>query len=233
MKKNQGIFKGLQKIGKNNPLMVFAFIWVAIVPSLGSILLVPFFITNTTFFQQLDFSSPETWFLYLIPCAILMAFAFMPTTLLAGLTGFILGWKALLLLILSYTLATLFGYGLGKKMDKNSLDILLGEYPRAKALVENKKGKMGELIFFVRLSPIIPFAFSNLLFALLDTGWKRVVLFGFIGMLPRTLLAFGSGVLADSIYTAIRQGGNAFNWALIIGLILLSLWGIARFFKSK
>ena len=110
---------------------------------------------------------------------------------------------------------------------------MLGEYPRAKTMVENKKGKMGELIFFVRLSPIIPFAFSNLLFALLDTGWKRVVLFGFIGMLPRTLLAFGSGILADSIYTALRQGGNAFNWALIIGLILLSFWGIFRFFKNK
>ncbi len=91
---------------------------------------------------------------------------------------------------------------------------------------------MGELIFFVRLSPIIPFALSNLMFALLKSGWKKLVIFGTIGMLPRTTLVFISGTLANDLYTAIRQDGVSEKVWIFVFLLVLSFWGIWRFFRK-
>jgi uncharacterized membrane protein YdjX (TVP38/TMEM64 family) len=114
----------------------------------------------------------------------------------------------------------------------DSLELILDKYPKAKKMLERKSGRMGELIFFVRLSPVIPFALSNLMFALLKSGWKKLVIYGAIGMLPRTTLVFVSGTLASDLYTAIKQEGiNGKVWIFIF-LLMLSFWGIWRFFRK-
>lgn len=162
-----------------------------------------------------------------------MGMALIPTTFLAILSGFLLSWTALPFLILGYTMATIVGYQVGKQLDKNSLAFLLDNYPKATKLIAGKKDDIAKLIFFIRLSPVIPFAFSNLLFALLKIDLKKVVWVGLWGMLPRTLLSFTTGVLGESLLEALQKNNGAGQLIVIGVLLLLSVWGIYRVFKKN
>ena len=162
-----------------------------------------------------------------------MGMALLPTTFLAILSGFLLNWISLPFLILGYTMATIIGYKIGKKLDKDSLAFLLNNYPKAAQLIADKKDSISQLIFFVRLSPVVPFAFSNLLFALLKIDLKKVVWVGLWGMLPRTLLSFTTGVLGESLLEALQENNGTRQLVVIGVLLLVSVWGIYRFFKKK
>jgi uncharacterized membrane protein YdjX (TVP38/TMEM64 family) len=190
-------------------------------------------INNSQLLQNLDLYTSIAGVFYLVFLTILMGFALMPTTLLAGLSGFFFGWEAFPLLFFAYNFAALLGYGWGKRLSGKSLDLILEKYPKAQILINKKRNQIGELVFFGRLSPVIPFAVSNLLFALLKVGWKKLVLFGSIGMLPRTILTFWSGTVGSDVYGAIGQEGISGNAWIFIGLLVLSIWGIWRFFQEK
>lgn len=233
MEKKQGFFKKFKEEGQTNPILAFAILWVSVMPSLGTLLLAPLALTNSQFLIELDFSDPFTGLITLVIAAALMGFAIMPTTTLAALSGFLLGWKAFLGLVLGYTLATLIGYSWGKSLSQNSGELILGKYPKAKSLLEQKKGRIGELIFFVRLSPVIPFALSNLLFAFLRSGWKKLIFFGTMGMLPRTTLVFVSGTLVSDMQQAIQSEGFSGKGWIFSGFLLISLWGIWKFFSQQ
>lgn len=233
MTKKESIFKEFKDTARINPYVAIAMIWVTIMPSLGSLFLVPWTVSQADWLVKLDFFNPITVSVALLVSILLMGFALMPTTLVAGLSGFFIGWPVFPWLVLGYTLATVLGYAWGKKVGGDSLPIILSRYPKAANLIKRKEGKLGELIFFVRISPVIPFALSNLLFALMRSGYWKIVLFGTLGMLPRTTLVFFSGTLASSIYTAIRQGEGMTPYAVFIFLLIFSIWGIWRFFTKK
>ncbi len=233
MTKKEGFFKELKGFGKNNPIVAFALFWVSLVPSLGSLILTPWAVANTSLLGQIVFDNPFHSFLFAITGMLLMGFALIPTTLFAGLSGFLFGWQAFGWVVLSYTLATFLGYLWGKRLSGDSLALILAHYPKAKEAIEKRKGKIGELIFFVRLSPIIPFALSNLLFALLKSGWKKLIIFGTVGMLPRTSIVFFSGTVASDLYGALSQESISGKGLIFLTLLILSIWGIWRFFKNS
>jgi uncharacterized membrane protein YdjX (TVP38/TMEM64 family) len=233
MEKKEGKFKEFQHAYRINPAVAVALLWVSVIPSVGSLTGVPLLINHSQLLQSLDFYTFGVAFGYLGSITLLMGFALMPTTLLAGLSGFLFGWKAFPFLFLGYNLAAILGYSWGKKLGGESIDLILDRYPKAKQKIEAKRMRMGELIFFGRLSPVIPFAVSNLLFALLKVGWKKLVVFGSIGMLPRTIITFSAGTIGSSIYGAINQEGISGKAWIFIFLLLLSLWGIWRFFSRK
>ncbi|WP_162341982.1 TVP38/TMEM64 family protein [Cyclobacterium salsum] len=231
MNKKPTIFKQLTVIYRRNPWVLLAFLWTATVPSLGSMLIVHWLYENWGEFVIPSLWAADTAFLYGIAGALLMGLALIPTTLFAILSGFLFGWQAFLLLVLAYSLASVLGYLGGRALDKDSLQHLLKPYPKAKDIIERKKDQMGKLVFFVRISPVVPFAISNLIFALLGSGLLRVVWFGLLGMLPRTFLAFFTGTLASSIQQALASGTYSWHYPAIGLLLVISLWGIYSFFK--
>jgi uncharacterized membrane protein YdjX (TVP38/TMEM64 family) len=171
-------------------------------------------------------------FAYLSASTLSMGLAFLPTTFLAVLSGFVFGWQAFPFLVLAYSLASILGYLLGKRLGGDSLDDLLHYYPKAADLIHKRSNQMGTLVFYIRLSPVIPFALSNILFALLKVGLGPVVWAGLLGMLPRTLLAFLTGTLAVSIYEVIQSDGETWQVAFLVFLFLFSIWGVYRFFAK-
>jgi uncharacterized membrane protein YdjX (TVP38/TMEM64 family) len=231
MEKKQGIFKEFQSAYRINCGVALALLWVTVMPSIGSFSALPILINYSEFFQNLAFSDSLVGTTYLVLITVLMGMALMPTTLVAGLSGFIFGWEAFPFLFLAYNISSILGYGWGKKLSGNSLDLILDKYPKAKKLIASKRNRIGELIFFGRLSPVLPFAVSNLLFSLLHVGWKKLVLFGSIGMLPRTILTFWAGTLSTDVYSAINQESISGKAWIFIFLLMLSLWGIWRFFR--
>lgn len=233
MEKNRGIFKEFQSSYRINPVVAFAFLWVAVMPSVGSLFGIPILIQYSDFLFDLKFTSFLISFVYLILVTLLMGLALMPTTMVAILSGFIFGWEAFPFLFLAYNFASVLGYIWGKKLGGESLDLILNKYPKTKILIEAKRDRMGELIFFGRLSPILPFAISNLLFSLLHVGLRRLLLFGSIGMLPRTIITFSAGILGTDIHSAINQEGISGKAWIFILFLVLSLWGFWRLFKRK
>lgn len=233
MSKKPSNFKKLADIYRENPSFFWAVLWVAVMPSLGSIVSL-----------QVLFAGNQDWIfppltgilavvIFMGLAGFIMGFALLPTTLFSILTGFIWGWDAFGWLVTAYLLATSLGYSLGTFLSQHQLEILLKYYPKAEKLVLEKQGKIGSLIFFVRLSPVIPFAFSNVLFALLQTGIWRLLWWGIWGMLPRTILAFYSGTIAESLYQALRESGGHFEWFAFVILLTISLGGIVYILKKK
>ncbi|MFC4870171.1 TVP38/TMEM64 family protein [Negadavirga shengliensis] len=232
MNKKPSIFKRFKQIYSENPSIFWAIVWVSLMPSIGSLIVLQWFYSKGNDFILFDLEHPLSLVLYITGSTLLMGFALLPTTFLSVLSGFMFGWSSLPYLIVGYTLASIIGYSLGTKMGHNSLEILLQQYPKAADLIRHKRKRMGWLVAFVRLSPVIPFALSNILFALLKAGLKNVIWAGLWGMLPRTILAFFTGIVADSLYQALKRKEE--NWQLLlIGLLfLLSAWGIYRFFTN-
>ena len=84
-----------------------------------------------------------------------------------------------------------------------------------------------KIIFFTKLSPVLPFAITNLLFAVSGAKLKNIILGGFLGMIPRTLLAVYSGTQAKEIATLIQSPNQGlFSKLLVFSLIIVSVSGI-------
>lgn len=232
MKKKEGIFKEFQSTYRINPGIALALLWVTVIPSVGSLSSVPFLIKYSESLQNLSLSDHLVSSIYLVLVTLLMGLALMPTTLVAGISGFIFGWAAFPFLFIAYNLASILGYTWGKKLGGESLDLILDKYPKGKNMIETKRDRMGELVFFGRLSPVLPFAVSNLTFSLLHVGLKKLVIFGSIGMLPRTIITFWAGTVGTDVYSAINQEGISGKAWIFILLLVLSIWGIWRFFKK-
>lgn len=233
MGKRQSLLRRIRTFYAINPKMVWAVGWVMVFPSLGSLLTLNFLYTNSGFFQDINFLMWDVTVLYVVLVTTLMGLALLPTTLLSILSGFIFGWVSFPFLVLGYTLATVIGFQVGSKLDSGSLDFLLSRYPKAAKLIEEKKDDISQLIFFVRLSPVIPFALSNLLFAMLQAGLGKVLWMGLWGMLPRTSMAFITGILGESLVEALEGDSGGYQILFIAVLLLISVWGIYRFFTKR
>ncbi|GGF18734.1 hypothetical protein GCM10011339_03380 [Echinicola rosea] len=210
--------------------MAIAVIWVMAVPAVGSLVLASYVYSYPGISDKIY---PTLYLIVIVSGTFLMGLALCPTTVLAILTGYWWGWAMFPAVIMAYSLASLLGYFIGLSLDKNSFEALLGNYPKAKALFQKNRDRMGTLIFFTRISPIIPFALSNILFAMIKAGWKNILIYGFLGMLPRTLMAFGIGLAANSLSEALENRTDTLQLMLFITLLAVSIWGIGRFFKSS
>lgn len=232
MTKMKGIIKEF-KIGlQENLWMGLAFVWVSIAPSLGTLISIPILIN---FYENIRIFSMSGWLancLILSIVAGLMGLACIPTTVVAIFSGFLFDWKFFPLIVAAYALASILGYYWGRYVTKNGLDFLFRRYPQTRYIIDARKNSLPHAIFFIRISPIIPFALSNLLFAFLKTGIQKLLVWGTMGMLPRTILAFYTGTVANDLYEAFHRGDSSYQAPLFFGLLLLSSWGLWKIFTN-
>ncbi len=229
MKKKGSIFNFFRSYFSTHPLAVLGWIWVTFVPALGSILLMSLYF----YFEGFSISSIGDHVTFTIILGIVMGFALLPTTLTAVFTGYLIGATGLVDLLVGYTLANILGYGLGLKFNSGFLELLFLRQPQLSEEIEKRQKNPGKLIFFIRISPLIPFAISNFIFASLKVPLKQVLEFGIPGMLPRTLIAFATGLLSSSFLGAREALKDPWQILFLLVLILLSSWGIYRNLKIK
>ena len=226
------ILQRLRSSYQRNPAVLWAIGWVAIMPSIGSVSAVNWLYTHAESISSLQLSTLNVLG-YITLTSFLMGLALLPTTLCAVLSGFVFGWAFLPFLVIAYSLASIIGYMLGRRLDRDNLDFLLKRYPKAGQLVKDKSQHPSQLIFFIRLSPFIPFALSNLLFALVKINLGKILWFGLWGMLPRTFLAFTAGVMAESLWAALEERTGPLQISLVVVLVVVSIWGIYRNLTSS
>jgi len=229
MTKKGSIFKTIAGYFKGHPIGILGWLWVSVMPPLGSMI----FLWNYQILDGIQLDTLLNLLIYIGISGVMMGLALLPTTFIASASGFFFGWIALPFLVVAYTFATLIGYKLGQKANASLLDELFAKHPQLKLELEARKSKEMNLIFFIRISPIIPFAVSNFLFASMKIQLKKVLIFGVLGMLPRTLIAFGTGVFANSFLGAKDSLSSPAQWGIGFALLIIGIFGIYQYLKKK
>ncbi|WP_111672351.1 TVP38/TMEM64 family protein [Algoriphagus litoralis] len=229
MTKKASIFKTIASYFRAHPGASLGWIWVTLMPGIGSLLL----LANYALAESLQLESGFDHLLYTVGISLILGFALLPTTLTALASGYFFGWIGFPSLFFGYLLANVIGYTLGKVLNADFLPLLSAQKPELKTQLEDKIHRPESLIFFIRISPVVPFAISNFLFASLKVDLKKVLLYGIPGMLPRTLIAFGTGLAASSFLDAKNAMNDPIQWVILSVLFLLSFWGLYRNWKSS
>jgi uncharacterized membrane protein YdjX (TVP38/TMEM64 family) len=165
-------------------------------------------------------------------CAFLLALGWMPTTFFSLLCGYLWGWKCLPFLVISYLVASFLGYYLCRRLDNGRLANTLEEkFPVKKILAQLQQASFW-LAVFCRLSPALPFAVMNALFAMSRYPLRPYFLGGTIGMLPRTIFALFLGERFSHVTSMAQLKSDYGTWLAVV-LVVLSFVGIGWVGKKQ
>lgn len=197
---------------------------VSLVPLLSSSLITAFLIQNQSYFQAL---SSQQWLPFFALSALTMATAITPTTFIALISGYFLGWQAGPPMIASYLLASMLGFVLGKQLDGGRLMSGFEQNSKVSLIIEEVKKRDWSLMVLLRISPVLPFSLINLLLPATGLRFKVFVVAGFIGMLPRTLFSIWAGLQAHNL-TQLLQNPDQNNSATVLLIVtaLVSVGGL-------
>jgi len=164
-----------------------------------------------------------------------MTFALTPTTVIALVSGYFLGFYAILPVVVSYSLASVAGYFISKPLGPNFQTVIRSSYPKIDSFVHQMMDKSPiSFVIFGRISPVLPFAVMNVVLPLISIRFKPFFWGGLIGMLPRTLLAILTGKLAKDLLSLLKHPSNSVYMQIgFIALLLLSILGFVVLFKKK
>ncbi len=176
---------------------------------------------------------PYQWFLLAGFIALAMALALVPPTFLAVALGYFLGWVSIFPLFVLNLIAIVLIFLFTKKLDKNKLMMYLSENQKVNDLISRLKQNQWQVIFYAKLSPALPFALTNVVFTLLGSSLRNMLLGGVLGMIPRTILAVWTGSQAKVLSQALQNPNQGF-WpqTIVFVLIIISFWGLGYVFKK-
>ncbi|GJM60988.1 MULTISPECIES: TVP38/TMEM64 family protein [Persicobacter] len=168
------------------------------------------------------------WLLFYALTVITMAFALTPTTLIALISGYLLGWKAIFFIVPSYLLASVLCYFTAQKLDHGNFTNSLREHPQARLILDRLQHQELQLVILTKLSPVLPFAVSNILLAIAGARLRPFFWGAAIGMLPRTLLVIYVGIQANQLEALLADPFSGWQQWIILGLIIISVLGLSR-----
>ncbi|UYM14304.1 TVP38/TMEM64 family protein [Endozoicomonas euniceicola] len=164
--------------------------------------------------------------LYLLS-AISMALAMTPSTFIALVSGYFLGWNATAFTLAAYLLASALGYKAGQFLDGGRLLKSLQRQKKVRQFLEGLRLQEWPLMIMVRLSPVMPFAVMNLLMPALKIRFNTFLIAGFFGMLPRTLFSIGLGIQAKGLINLLQTPDDHLSSAVFfIVMTILSAGGL-------
>jgi uncharacterized membrane protein YdjX (TVP38/TMEM64 family) len=215
----------LSGIIRNNKSSVLLLAVTLFLPAIGSGVSLFFLYQNA---QVINNFSNIHWIIFYVLTSLTMAFALTPTSYIALVSGFFLGWASIAGLLPSYVLASIIGYALAAKLDKGKLLNQLKEDKKTNAIMENLKSDEFWVIFFCRISPAPPFAMMNVFLSFMKVEFKNFIVAGTIGMLPRTLLLIWIGSKTSDMVSMFKKD-KLFEFSNLIGIGFLLLAGVSLY----
>ncbi|NDK57681.1 TVP38/TMEM64 family protein [Pontibacter fetidus] len=165
--------------------------------------------------------------LYFLVISVTMALALTPTTFVALVSGFYLGWQGFPGVVVAYGIAALVGYSLARLIDHGKMMSFLNRFENARNLMQELRNQSWSLIFLTRISPVLPFALMNFVLSLLQVSRTRFFVASIVGMLPRTLFFYWIGTQARDIISLLQNPDSGRTGQLLmIGLIIISIGGL-------
>jgi uncharacterized membrane protein YdjX (TVP38/TMEM64 family) len=156
-----------------------------------------------------------------------MAFAMTPTTFIALLSGYFLGWSSLPGVCISYLMASYIGYQAASVIDNGKFMQTISEKKGVKEWIERLKTSQWSIIILARLSPILPFAIMNVVLSIVKTDFTKFIICSFIGMFPRTVMTIWVGTQASAFRNLMEEDNqNPYVRLAMIALVLVSFAGL-------
>lgn len=177
----------------------------------------------------------QSWIAVTIILTLASSVALTPPTFLALVYGYFLGWIAIPLLLGLNLGAIAVIYGLSQFLRPESVRNYLTQiYPQVESLLRRFHQNELRLIFFAKLSPVLPFAVANLFFVMAGARFKQILAGGTLGMIPRTVLAVWAGKEArDIAYLLKHPNEGLWTKVFILILIVVSTLGMGYLFRDK
>lgn len=176
--------------------------------------------------QIAAFTSTD-WALATVVCSLGCAFALMLPTPLALIFGYFLSWKATLPLFIINMAAILLVNLVVRRLDHDRVRRMIEQNPKAARILTRIRERELLFIFFAKLSPALPFSLTNMVFSLSGASLRTILLGGFLGMVPRTLLAIWTGAEAHHIRTLLdHPNEGSHTQIIVIGLFIVSMAGL-------
>ncbi|MBK0404835.1 TVP38/TMEM64 family protein [Adhaeribacter sp. BT258] len=208
---------------ENRSTLVSLFLLIA-VPVAASSALIYFFYEQQEVFLNLNAWQMLAFFMV---ASFTMAFAFTPTTFIALISGFFLGWVGFPGVVISYGVAAFIGYLVAQRIDHGRMTAFINHFPKAALVMDELKHHSWELILLARISPVLPFAFMTFVLSIIRVPLKKFLIASMAGMLPRTLFFFWVGTQASNLLDLLKDPNEGvFGKVLLIGLIVISLFGL-------
>lgn len=219
----------LDFIRKNSFTLLYTF-FLGLMPLLVSSSISYWVVTHEQEIQHFTF---QNWVIAFAVACFTMAFALTPTTFIALLSGYFLGWQAFIPVAITYWIASFLGFKTAQMIDGGRFLKILSEKPKVRQIIENLQKDEFKIILLARLSPVLPFAVTNVLFSFSGTKLRNFLTAGFLGMLPRTILSIWIGTQAQEIRKLIEHPSQGnMTQLLIVGLIGGSIVGLGYFIKK-
>jgi uncharacterized membrane protein YdjX (TVP38/TMEM64 family) len=156
-----------------------------------------------------------------------------PGSILTIGAGFAFGlWKGFLAVSAGSTLGAALAFLVARFIARDRVEAIAKGNDKFRR-IDNAIGKQGaELIFLLRLSPVIPFNISNYLYGLTSVKFWPYVLVSWIGMIPGTFLYVYIGTASQAAVSAAASGQAVKHgwqyWALTsVGLaatVIVTIW---------
>lgn len=176
----------------------------------------------------------KIWAIITLICCITSTVAITPPTYLALVFGYFLGWQAILPVFVLNMVAIFLVNMVTRWLDKDRFKTYLSENKRVKEILDHIKEQELKIVFFAKLSPVLPFALTNFVFALSGAKLKNILLGGFLGMIPRTVLAVWTGYQAKEIRRLLENPNEGnLQKILLIVLLVASVAGILYFLQPR
>jgi uncharacterized membrane protein YdjX (TVP38/TMEM64 family) len=209
----------------------FLTIYLVVAPLVGSTFLGAWIIGQE---KELQSYGVWQWLIVTIICTFTSALAITPPTLLALAFAYFLGWIALGPLFMLNMCAIVGVYWLIGRFDKKILLAFFSKQPRTQTFLNQISDNQFRFVFFAKLSPVLPFALTNVMFSLSNLRLKNILLGGVAGMLPRTILAVWAGREAHQLRKLIENPDDGLRSKLLLAaLFIVSVWGIWQIFKKR
>ncbi len=217
-------------ITKGQVFLIFVALLISVLPLIGSSFAGFYILNHENYFAQSSWSTLGVW---VFVWAFAAAFACVNPTFLAVIYGYFIGFTAFPFLAAVNLLAIFIVYSFYRIGNFTFFEKLIDQNLRAKNLVEKLRIDEFKVIFFTKLSPVLPFTLTNICFAVSKSSLRNILLAGFLGMIPRTLLAIYTGMQAKALQEIVA-GKKEAAWSdlFIVILFVISIIGIIFYFNK-
>ena len=168
-----------------------------------------------------------------VPCCVLLL-PCLPLTLAAGaLFGF---WKGLAVVAAGGTLGAAAAFAVARLAGRRRLEPLIARYPSARAFDAAMAKGGARVIFFLRMSPVVPFIALNYAAGLSPVNPRDYMVVTCVGMLPGSALYVYLGSLAAAAAAGEAGLTDGWRWAFYaVGLAatVAAVWTAGRLARRE
>lgn len=163
-----------------------------------------------------------SWLVLFFLLAFPIALSIIPNTLAGLLAGYFLGFWGFPAMVLSFSLASMVGFFIGKKLDSGIREVVFDLWPASRRTFDGLKKESLWTVILLRLSPAPPFAVGSLLLSWIQVPFGRFLIGSLLGMFPRMALVVGLGAHAVQFAEIIKNPGQSpeLKWSSLLFLVV-------------